>query len=136
MEYLVIPYRLVIPMQSQADALSGQCHAHQMHSQASATPTKLPVEHMTEVCHRMSIPDNYLHTIQAWNRFFLFYVVALWLLCINMFRISAIATRVSQNDISCRQECCITCMRPRMHAYLHRRNQTQFSTNKKILKKF
>ena len=34
-------------MQSQADALSGQYHAHQMHSQASATPTKLPVEHMT-----------------------------------------------------------------------------------------
>ena len=39
--------RLVIPMQSQADALSGQYHAHQMHSQASATPNKLPVEHMT-----------------------------------------------------------------------------------------
>ena len=33
------PYRLVIPMQSQADALSGQYHAHQMHSQASGTGT-------------------------------------------------------------------------------------------------
>ena len=40
-------------------ALSGQCHAHQMHSQASATPTKLPVEHMTSAWFKSPSRDLY-----------------------------------------------------------------------------